>query len=441
MHLRNSHVKAFTMAPHFDEKALAAPSAQGRKPEKATEGPVNASNDEKNRFRPNTEDDQSAEPTPWPFGTRPYDPGDLEGQVGEEDDTALGRIASTARTPARTRSRSASNVPPPPDGGIHAWTQVVAGWLIIFATWGYLNSFGSFQSYYTIALPSQNPSSISWIGSIQAFLTTAVGAFTGRLLDAGFFLPTFAVGAVLQLAGTFAMSASNTPQYWHLMLTQGVMTGLGGGILFTPSLALVATWFGRRRGLAIGLATTGNSTGGIVYPVIVKQLIPRVGFAWTARALGFVNLACFGVALMLMRSRLPPRRAGAVLDLPAFKEGVYVAYVAGLFCFVWANYYTFYYVSANILAAGWSFLFLVSTCCVAVPPLHSADVCPGGFVWYRTAGSILRRLVHLRHGGQRRRSPRAYPRAHARRPHRPSQRDRRLDHHRGRRSAGVDGRE
>ena len=283
---------------------------------------------------------------------RPDDAGEVE--VGEPDDTALGRIASTGAAPAsRARSHSASNLPPPPDGGLQAWTQVGAGWLVIFATWGYLNSFGSFQSYYTSVLTGQDPSAISWIGSIQAYLTTAVGAFTGRLLDAGLFLPTFTAGAVIQLAGLFAMSASDSPKYWVLMVTQGLMTGLGGGILFTPTIALVATWFKKHRGLAIGLTTTGNSAGGIIYPIIVRQLIPRVGFAWTARALGLVNLVCFGVAALLLRSRLPPRRSGALLDLPAFKEGVYSFYVAGLFCFLWANYYTFYYVSATCLLTGW----------------------------------------------------------------------------------------
>ncbi|ROT41301.1 MFS general substrate transporter [Sodiomyces alkalinus F11] len=257
---------------------------------------------------------------------------------------------ATATTRTRSNSTLSSPLPPPPDGGLRAWTQVAAGWLVLFATWGYLNSFGSFQSYYTAtALPTHSPSSISWIGSVQACLTTAIGAFTGRLLDAGYFRPTFAIGAALQLTGMFAMSAASdgdSPKYWHLMLTQGVLSGVGAGILFTPSMALVATWFGKRRGLAIGLATTGNSMGGIVYPVIVQQLIPRVGFAWTARALGFVNLACFGLALALMRTRLPPRRSGPVIDWSAFGEGVYVAYVAALFFFCWANYYTFYYIAS-----------------------------------------------------------------------------------------------
>jgi MFS family permease len=286
---------------------------------------------------------------PWPR-RRTESTIDAEG----EDDTALGRLASVT---GRTRTRSASNVPPPPDGGMTAWIQVVGGWLVLFTCWGYINSFGSFQSYYTTtALPDHSASAISWIGSVQGFLTTAIGAFAGRMLDAGLFRPTFAVGALLQLGGIFAMSASDSPKYWQLMLTQGILTGLGSGILFTPTIALVATWFGNRRGMAIGLATTGNSVGGIVYPLIVRELIPKVGFAWTVRALGLVNLVCLGTTFLIMRSRLPPRRSGPLVEAKAFTESVYSAYVVGLFFFVWASNYTFYYVSllASTNLVPWS---------------------------------------------------------------------------------------
>lgn len=221
------------------------------------------------------------------------------------------------------------------------WIQVACGWLVIFTTWGYVNSFGAFQTHYTLTMDN-SPSQISWIGSIQTFLTLIIGAFSGRLLDAGLFLPTLLVGAVIQVLGMFLMSISTS--YWSLMLTQGVLTGIGGGIFFTPSLALVATYFKDRRALAVGLATTGNSAGGMIYPVVVRQLIPMLGFGWTARILAFINLGCLAVVLAFMRPRLPPRKSGPLIDLSAFKEVVYVGFVAGLFCLMWANYYTFYYV-------------------------------------------------------------------------------------------------
>lgn len=150
------------------------------------------------------------------------------------------------------------------------------GFLVLFATWGYANSFGAYQTYYTETLP-QTPSTISWIGGIQIFLSLTIGAFSGRLLDAGYFLPTFLVGAVIQVLGIFLMSIST--EYWQLFLTQGVLSGIGAGIYFTPCISIVSTYFDKRRGLAVGLATTGNSAGGIVYPLLVRGLVPTLGFA------------------------------------------------------------------------------------------------------------------------------------------------------------------
>jgi len=37
---------------------------------------------------------------------------------------------------------------PPPDGGLKAWAQVFMGHLILINSWGYLTSFGLFESYY-----------------------------------------------------------------------------------------------------------------------------------------------------------------------------------------------------------------------------------------------------------------------------------------------------
>lgn len=169
----------------------------------------------------------------------------------------LRQTASNVLTRVLT-TRSIRDPPPPPDGGFKAWLQVAMGFLIIFVTWGFVNSFGAFQSYYTQILP-EDPSTISWIGSIQVFLTFFIGAFSGRLLDAGLFVPTLFVGGILQLLGIFMTSLST--KWWQLLLSQGVLTGIGGGIFFCPSMGLIATYFSDRRALAVGIVSTGNSVG------------------------------------------------------------------------------------------------------------------------------------------------------------------------------------
>lgn len=170
-----------------------------------------------------------------------------------------------------------------------------------------------------------------------------LGAFSGRALDAGLFLPTFVVGVVVQLLGIFLTSLST--KYWQLFLTQGVLTGIGSGIFFCPAMAIVSTYFSTHRGLAVSLATTGNSAGGMLYPIIVTHLLPKLGFAWTVRVLGFINLACLAIVLAFMRPRLRPRTAGPIIEWSAFKEPTYVLFVIGFWFVVWALYFTSYYVS------------------------------------------------------------------------------------------------
>ncbi|KAM0217933.1 hypothetical protein ACHAQD_007129 [Fusarium lateritium] len=216
----------------------------------------------------------------------------------------------------------------PPDGGLWAWLCVVGSHLAILNTWGVINSFGAFQSHYVQTL-NRSPADIAWIGSLEIFFLFFIGAFTGRLTDAGYFRPVAITGSALIVVGT--MLASICTQYWQFILTQGVCVGLGNGCLFCPTIALVSTYFEKRRSLAIGIAASGSCTGGIVFPALVRQLLPRIGFGWTMRTIGFMQAGTMVVALVMLRSRLPPRRTGPMIDWVAFKELEYVTYAVGSF--------------------------------------------------------------------------------------------------------------
>jgi MFS family permease len=164
---------------------------------------------------------------------------------------------------------------------------------------------------------------------MQIFLLFFIGTFTGRLTDAGYFRQVFLTGTVLVVLGLFMASLSTT--YWQLLLAQGVCCGLGNGCLFCPALSLLSTYFSKKRGLAIGLGTTGSATGGMVFSAMVQQLLPKVGFAWTMRSLAFIQLGCLVVCNLLLRTRVPRRRAGAVVDWKSFKELSYTLFAVGMF--------------------------------------------------------------------------------------------------------------
>ncbi|KAL0254790.1 hypothetical protein SLS55_009314 [Diplodia seriata] len=287
-----------------------------------------------------------------PRSLPPHEPGDeiaIERvATALDEDTKDATAAGTAKRALSkvVTARSAASIRdpgPPPDGGLRAWTQVLMGHICIMNTWGYINSFGAFQAYYTstLAVPS---SQISWIGTVQVWLLFFIGTVAGRATDAGLFRRVYILGVFLSLLGIFMTSLCS--QYWQLFLAQGVCTGLGNGLMFCPTVALVATYFSKNRALAIGLTASGSATGGLIYPSMVRQLLPQVGFGWTIRILGFVSLATSAVTIALFKVRLPPRPSGPLIDMSAFKELTYCLFCLGMFLNFWALYFVFYYISA-----------------------------------------------------------------------------------------------
>ena len=59
--------------------------------------------------------------------------------------------------------------------------------------------------------------------------------------------------------GIMMLSLSTT--YYQVLLSQGICMGVGSGILYVPSLALIASSFTTKRALAVTFVTAGSSVG------------------------------------------------------------------------------------------------------------------------------------------------------------------------------------
>jgi MFS family permease len=125
---------------------------------------------------------------------------------------------------------------------------------------GIVNTFGTYQGFYeTHLLRSHTPSAISWIGSIQGYLLFLVSALTGPFFDAGYYRALFAIGSFLVFFSL--MMTSLVKQYYQAFLAQGVCFGIGAGMLFVPSIAIVSTYFDKSRSFSVGVAVTGSGLG------------------------------------------------------------------------------------------------------------------------------------------------------------------------------------
>ncbi|EPQ53733.1 MFS transporter, partial [Gloeophyllum trabeum ATCC 11539] len=235
-----------------------------------------------------------------------------------------------------------------PDGGTRAWLCVLGCHLALFSTFGTVNAYGVFQDYYgTTLLASTSPSVISLIGALQLFFLYGLGPVVGRVFDAygsAFLLP---VGSFFVVLSMMMVSICQENQAYQFFLSQGVLFGIGISMVFNPALAVMAHWFRRRRAFAIGICASGSSIGGVVYPVMLQRLIPRIGFGWAVRTSAFLSLACLTVSCLTIRGRLPHKGHiawSSVIDLGGFRDPRYALTAVGSFLTFYALFIPFFYI-------------------------------------------------------------------------------------------------
>lgn len=234
--------------------------------------------------------------------------------------------------------------PPAPqaDGGGRAWLQVVGSFLVFSNLWGFTFAFGSFQTYYELNyLTTETASTISWIGTVSTFLLIFGGVLSGPFFDRGYFRTMLFTGAAIETLSVFMMSLSD--KYYQLFLTQGVLMGLGNGLLYIPGLALVGRSFKTNRSIAVSTTTCGAPMGGIMYTLIFQQLIGRYGFGWTVRIMGFFMLGSYLIAFPLLLFRvknvgnLASGTKRKLFDVKAFHDVPFCVYTMSN-CFVFLGY-------------------------------------------------------------------------------------------------------
>ncbi|KAJ3502276.1 hypothetical protein NLJ89_g8964 [Agrocybe chaxingu] len=219
-----------------------------------------------------------------------------------------------------------------PDGGSKAYLTVLGAFLSLFFTFGQMNAFGTFQAWYaTHQLQHLPPSTISWIGSLQLWIFFFSGACIGRMFDA--YGPTglMTVGTLCYLASI--MFTSVCKEYYQYILAQGVLFGLGVGLLFYPSLASVSTHFSKYCATALGIAAAGSSLGGVVYPIMLQRLFETVGFGWGVRISGLISGVGCALATLMTTSLSAQKKPAPYFDLKTIADVRFALLAAGS-CFV-----------------------------------------------------------------------------------------------------------
>lgn len=85
------------------------------------------------------------------------------------------------------------------------------------------------------------------------------GAVTGPIYDRGYIRELLIAGTFFTVFGIMMLSLAET--FYQVLLAQGICVGIGGALLYVPSISMVATTFTKRRTLAVFLTSSGNAVG------------------------------------------------------------------------------------------------------------------------------------------------------------------------------------
>ena len=182
--------------------------------------------------------------------------------------------------------------------GFLGWRMVFAGFVaqLVYTS----ISFGPFGVFVT---PLEREfgvsrSEVSAAAGIALVVMTAIGPFLGRWIDRGSLRRIMLVGVALSAAGTGLLSVAAAP--WQLGLVYCALVALGAAIFGPlPSTALVANWFVRRRGIALGVTVAGATIGGALAPLVAARLIEELGWRHALLALG-LGLAAFAAPVFAL---------------------------------------------------------------------------------------------------------------------------------------------
>ncbi|KAI1188114.1 major facilitator superfamily domain-containing protein [Nemania serpens] len=195
---------------------------------------------------------------------------------------------------------------PPADGGKDAWLFLAAVFVVDALVWGFPFSFGVFQNYYNSHEPFAGQPSIVVIGTSSMgvmYLTSPIimglGQIFGRWTR---WMPLLGL-VIMSLALALSSFATTTT---HLILSQGILYGLGGGITYCPCIVYLGEWFVKRKGLAYGIMWSGTGLAGVVLPLLLQSLLGALGFRNTLRLWAGFLLVITAPLSFLIKPRLPP---------------------------------------------------------------------------------------------------------------------------------------
>jgi MFS family permease len=143
------------------------------------------------------------------------------------------------------------------------------------------------------------------------FLAMGIAAFAwGMVMDRIGPRPVLLAGSTILGLGLVLASRAGSVTQFQLLF--GLLVGVGGGAIFAPLMATVASWFDRHRSLAVSLVSAGMGIAPMTVAPIAAELVSRYDWRWSQLMIGLAVWALLIPAAFLIR-RAPAAAAAAAV--------------------------------------------------------------------------------------------------------------------------------
>ncbi|KAF2497978.1 MFS general substrate transporter [Lophium mytilinum] len=172
---------------------------------------------------------------------------------------------------------------------------------------------------------ARNRAAIGAIGSLASdgLLTVFAFMFTPYLENRAGIRRILVVGNAMFSLG-LGLAAAST-RYWQVVLTQGLIGGIGSGLVQMPLIMLVPEYFSNRPGKAMGAVTCAGSLGGLTYTPLIQLMLENIGTRKTLGVLCATNAAVLAIATTFAQGpRKFAKRSTCRVPWPRFKEPIFL---------------------------------------------------------------------------------------------------------------------
>ena len=196
-------------------------------------------------------------------------------------------------------------------GLFYGWYIAAAGFVILFMLNGaIINTFGVFLKPVSESM-GWSRVTFSIILGVGALGMALGSPFVGRIIDAVGAGKTMLAGSMACGLGMAAAGAGTKSLHFYLIFAV-VGVGLAATTMIPVSL-IIANWFERKRGMAMGLAFMGTSVGGMMMNPVNTYLVQTFGWRKSYVVIGIATLI-ITIPLIALIIRTRPSEMGLFPD-------------------------------------------------------------------------------------------------------------------------------